>query len=113
MGVKAQFDNTGFDGIIPALLSKKCNAIISGMNDTAQRRKQVGFVDYLRVGQSLMVKKGNPDHINGLVSLSGRTVSVELGTTLESTKARTCARSTVRASTRSTRARWRRPSRSA
>lgn len=51
------------------------------MNDTAQRRKQVGFVDYLRVGQSLMVKKGNPDHINGLVSLSGRTVSVELGTT--------------------------------
>jgi polar amino acid transport system substrate-binding protein len=81
MGVKAQFDNTGFDGIIPALLSKKCNAIISGMNDTAQRRKQVGFVDYLRVGQSLMVKKGNPDHINGLVSLSGRTVSVELGTT--------------------------------
>lgn len=81
MGVKAQFENTGFDGIIPALLSHKCNAIISGMNDTPQRRHQVSFVDYLRVGQSLMVRKGNPDHIRGLASLSGRSVSVELGTT--------------------------------
>ena len=34
MGVKASFQNTGFDGIIPALLSKKCDAVISGMNDT-------------------------------------------------------------------------------
>ena len=81
MAVKAQFDNTGFDGIIPALLSHKCNAIISGMNDTAKRRRQVGFVDYLRVGQSLMVRKGNPSHVSGLASLSGRSVSVELGTT--------------------------------
>jgi polar amino acid transport system substrate-binding protein len=34
MGVKARFDNTGFDGIIAALLAKKCDAVISGMNDT-------------------------------------------------------------------------------
>jgi len=81
MGVKAEFDNTGFDGIIPALLSRKCDAVISGMNDTSQRRQQVNFVDYLRVGQSLMVRKGNPLHVHGLASLSGLTVSVELGTT--------------------------------
>src|SRR5262245_29808286 len=29
MGVKAKIANTGFDGIIPALLSHKCDAIIS------------------------------------------------------------------------------------
>ena len=63
MGVKAQFKNTGFDCIIPALLAKKCDAIISGMNDTPERRKQVDFVDYLKVGQSFMVKKGNPENI--------------------------------------------------
>ena len=51
------------------------------MNDTAARRKQVNFVDYLSVGQSLMVKKGNPAHITNLSSLAGRTVSVEVGTT--------------------------------
>jgi len=81
MGVRAGFANTGFDGIIPALLSRKCDAIISGMNDTPARRKQVGFVDYLRVGQSLMVQKGNAKHVRGLASLSGLSVSVEVGTT--------------------------------
>jgi ABC-type amino acid transport substrate-binding protein len=62
MGVEAQFKNVGFDGIIAALLAKKCDAIISGMTDTAERRKQVDFTDYLIVGMSLMVKKGNPVH---------------------------------------------------
>lgn len=81
MGVKAEFDNTGFDGIIAALLGNKCDAIISGMNDTPQRAKQVAFVDYLSVGQSLMVKKGNPQHISSLASLAGKAVSVEVGTT--------------------------------
>jgi polar amino acid transport system substrate-binding protein len=81
MGVKAQFDNTGFDGIIPALLGKKCDAIISGMNDTPERQKQVAFVDYIKVGQSFMVKKGNPENITGLPSLAGKSASVEVGTT--------------------------------
>jgi polar amino acid transport system substrate-binding protein len=81
MGVKATFKNTTFDSIIPALTTKKCDAIISGMNDTASRRKQVDFVDYLKVGQSLMVKKGNPEHISALASLAGKRVSVESGTT--------------------------------
>jgi polar amino acid transport system substrate-binding protein len=81
MGVKAQFDNTGFDGIIAALLAKKCDAIISGMNDTPERKKQVAFVDYLKVGQSFMVKSGNPENITGLASLAGKRASVETGTT--------------------------------
>jgi len=81
MGVKAKFKNTTFSSIIAALQAKKCDAIISGMNDNADRRKVVDFVDYLKVGQSLMVKKGNPEHIKSLADLSGKTVSVEAGTT--------------------------------
>ena len=81
MGVKAQFDNTGFDGIIPALQGKKCDAIISGMNDTPERQKQVAFVDYIAVGQSFMVKKGNPENITSIDSLAGKAASVETGTT--------------------------------
>jgi polar amino acid transport system substrate-binding protein len=80
MGVKARFRNVGFDGIIGALLAKKCDAILSGMTDTAQRRQQLDFADYLTVGMSLMVKKGNPRHVAGLGSLSGLRVATQVGT---------------------------------
>jgi polar amino acid transport system substrate-binding protein len=82
MGVKAEFKNVVFDSIIAALLAKKCDAIVSAMNDTAERRKVVDFVDYLKVGQSLMVKKGNPKHISSLESLTGKVVSVQSGTSM-------------------------------
>ncbi len=81
MGVEAKWRNVGFDGIIAALLAKKCDAILAAMTDTAQRREQVDFTDYLLVGMSLMVKKGNPHHITGLASLSGLRVAVQVGTT--------------------------------
>jgi polar amino acid transport system substrate-binding protein len=81
LGKKADFMNTGFDGIIAALLGKKCDAIISGMNNTPQRSKQVTFTNYIAVGQSFMVRKGNPLHVKRLSDLSGKTVSVEVGTT--------------------------------
>src|SRR5581483_6297009 len=66
LGMQAQFKTTVFDVIIPALLAKKCDAIISSLSDTPARRKQVDFSDYITVGMSLMVKKGNPEHITGL-----------------------------------------------
>ena len=37
---QAKFQNTGFDGIVAALLSNKCDAIISGMNDTPARAQE-------------------------------------------------------------------------
>jgi len=80
-GVTTEIDNTGFDGIIPALTAKKCDLIISGMNDTAERAKQVDFVDYLQVGQGILVPAGNPKGIKTLEDLSGKTVAVQLGTT--------------------------------
>ncbi len=85
LGATSQIKTTGFDVIIPALLQKKCDAIISSMTDTAARRKQVDFADYVSVGMSLMVKKGNPKHITGLSSLSGKSVAVEAATTEKAT----------------------------
>lgn len=80
-GVTSEISNTGFDGIIPALTAKKCDLIISGMNDTPERAKVVDFVDYLKVGQGLLVPAGNPKNIKTLEDLSGKTVAVQLGTT--------------------------------
>jgi len=81
LGMKAQFQNTGFDGIIAALLANKCDAVISGMNDTPERRKSVAFVDYLSVGQSFIAKKGNPLHITTPLDVCGKTAGAQVATT--------------------------------
>jgi len=81
MGATAAIKTTGFDVIIPSLLQKKCDAIISSMTITAERSKQVHFTPYITVGAFLMVKKGNPSHITGLASLSGKSCAVEAATT--------------------------------
>ncbi len=81
LGADVQIKTTGFDVIIPALLQKKCDAIISALTNTPERRKQVNFANYVTVGMLLMVKKGNPSHITGLASLSGKSVAVQAATT--------------------------------
>lgn len=81
LGSTAQIKVTGFTVIIPALLHKKCNAIISSMTITPERSKQVKFSPYLDVGTFLMVKKGNPSHITDVASLSGKSAAVEAATT--------------------------------
>jgi len=81
LGSTAQIKTTGFTVIIPALLHKKCNAIISSMTVTPERAKQVHFIPYITVGAFLMVKKGNPSNISTLASLSGKGAAVESSTT--------------------------------
>src|SRR5262249_51470363 len=83
LGLTAAFVHREFSTIIRDLVARRCDAIISGMSDTLPRRAQVAFADYLVVGQSLMVRKGNPNGISKPSHLSGRSVSVERGTTDE------------------------------
>jgi polar amino acid transport system substrate-binding protein len=82
LGAGADFVNTPFSAIISSLQEKKCDAIISFMNDTAQRRTQLDFVDYLAAGQTTMTKKAAPP-IHSLNDLFGKTVAVTRGTTEE------------------------------
>jgi polar amino acid transport system substrate-binding protein len=81
LGSTAQIKVTGFTVIIGALKAKKCNAIISSMTITPERSKVVNFAPYITVGQFLMVKKGNPDKISTLASLSGKSAAVQSSTT--------------------------------
>jgi polar amino acid transport system substrate-binding protein len=74
-------NNTGFSGIIAALDANKCDAIISGIDDTPDYEKQADFVDYLKVGQALLVVAGNPKGIHTLADLSGLSVAVQSGST--------------------------------
>lgn len=84
LGVKPEFANTPFAGIIPALQAKNCDAILSQLFDKPARREVVDFVDYMNSSQSLLVAKGNPKNIKGLDDISGVKVAVENGTTIQS-----------------------------
>ncbi|HZR94701.1 MAG TPA: ABC transporter substrate-binding protein [Gaiellaceae bacterium] len=81
LGMSVKIQNTGFDGIVAALLSNKCDAIISGMNDTPERRKSIAFVDYLNVGQSFIAKKGNPLGIKVPLDICGHAAGAQVATT--------------------------------
>lgn len=58
MGVRAEIIPTAWDGIIPALLAKKFDVIISGMYITPQRNLQVNFtVPYEESGLDLVASR--------------------------------------------------------
>jgi len=81
LGMKVKFQNTGFDGIVAALLSNKCDAIISGMNDTPEREKLIDFVDFFNLSTMLLIRKGNPQKVESLETMCGLTVSTVQGST--------------------------------
>src|SRR5580658_8039761 len=54
-----------FKGLIPAILGGRIDAIASGMYINPERSQVVDFIPYLRVGNLLLVAKGNPQHITG------------------------------------------------
>ncbi len=58
MGVKVKFLPTAWDGIIAALVTGKCDIIMSGMTITQQRNLKVNFANpYIVVGQTIMMTK--------------------------------------------------------
>lgn len=96
LGVKAQWVNTAFAGIIPALQAGHCDAILSQLLDKPARRAIVNFVDYMNSSEAIMVRKGNPDHVTGLSALCGLSVAAETGTTVAdflTTQSKTCTSS--------------------
>lgn len=78
-GVKAQFVKTPFATIIPALETKKCDVVVSALTDTALRRKQVAFVDYLKVNSAFLVPPGNPKNIHKIGDLCGKAIAIITG----------------------------------
>jgi polar amino acid transport system substrate-binding protein len=81
--VKAKFVKTGFTGLLPALASKRCNMVISGIFVTPDRLKQFPAVTYMRSHRALVVAAGNPKGIKGPNDMSGKSVAVQAGTKYE------------------------------
>ncbi|MEV5703699.1 ABC transporter substrate-binding protein [Actinoallomurus sp. NPDC052274] len=76
LGVKVTITDEEFNSQIPGVLSGRYDFVISSMSDTPEREGQITFVDYVRAGAGLVIKKGNPAGIAGPKDLCGKTVSV-------------------------------------
>ncbi len=86
MGVKFAPVNTAWDGIIPALITKKFDIIISGMTITQERNLKVNFADpYIIVGQTILLNKKHAGKVKSYKDLNDPkyTVTSKLGTTGE------------------------------
>ena len=70
--VKANFVQTAFPGLLPALSAKKCNMVISGIFITPDRVKSFPAVSYMKTHRALVVQAGNPKKIKGPNDLSGQ-----------------------------------------
>jgi polar amino acid transport system substrate-binding protein len=86
MGVKFVPVNTAWDGIIPALTTKKFDIIMSGMTITQERNLKINFADpYIVVGQTILLAKKHLGNVNSYKDLNNPkyTVTSKLGTTGE------------------------------
>lgn len=81
MGYQVEFQNMGFDGLIPALQSGNIDVIASGMTINEERQKKVIFSDpYYKSGLSILVRKDSTG-INSFADLKGKKIAVQIGST--------------------------------
>ncbi len=84
LGLQFEIADVGFDSIIPALQGNRYDMTASSMSATAERIAVVDMIDYLKLGSSIAVAKGNPDGY-AVDNLCGKPVVVAKGS-IQATK---------------------------
>lgn len=85
LSVEADARNMEFKGLIPALQGGRIDMINSAMYMNEARAEQVDFVEYMQIGNRVIVQAGNPKDVTGRDdSLCGLTIAVTLGGIQES-----------------------------
>jgi polar amino acid transport system substrate-binding protein len=75
-------ENVAFDGLIPALKTRKIDCIISSMTATPERARSVAFsAPYVKTGLALLLAKASPVRSAADLDQRGRVVAVKKGTT--------------------------------
>jgi len=91
LGLKITLQNVTFATILVGMGAGKYDLGMSSFTDTKAREKVVNFVDYFSAGEAFYVPANSKLKLNGLKTLCGHSVSVELGTT-EATDAQSQAK---------------------
>jgi polar amino acid transport system substrate-binding protein len=80
LGVDVEFENAGFDSLLPSLDAERYDAVMSAMSVNPEREQVVDFVEYFNAGIGIIVAEGNPNNIQSFDDLCGTTVAVQKGT---------------------------------
>ncbi len=81
MGEECELVKTDWDGIIPALLEKKCDAIIASMSITPERQEVIDFSKKYYQTPALFVAPADADFDDTPDGLAGKVIGVQRGTT--------------------------------
>jgi len=80
MQAECEFVVVDWDGIIPALLAKKFDALIASMSITAERKQVVDFTDHYYTNKLQFVAPKNVDFKTDEKSLKGKVIGVQRAT---------------------------------
>ena len=82
LGKQLVIVKTEWDGLVPALISGKIDAIIAGMSPTADRKKTIDFSDnYYKSNLVMVVKKGGPyEKATSIQDFKGAKITAQLNT---------------------------------
>jgi polar amino acid transport system substrate-binding protein len=84
MGVKVKFLNYDWDGLIPALLSKKADMLAADMTPTLKRAMKIAFTNpFMYTGSVVFVKSDSPIRTMADAGKPGLKIAVLLGSTGE------------------------------
>ena len=80
LGVKPNFIDTAWSGVIPSLYARKFDVVMTSMSYTKERLERVAFsIPYAEASQSMLVRAADASNIKGMTDLNNRIVAVKLG----------------------------------
>jgi len=82
LGKELVIVKTEWDGLVPALVSGKIDAIIAGMSPTAERKETIDFSDnYYKSDLVIVVKAGSPyENAKSIQDFKGAKITAQLNT---------------------------------
>lgn len=80
-GLKVEFKNFAFAGLVPALQAGQVDILWSGLLPTKERQEVANFVVYFRNPFGVLVQEGNPLNVKRVADLCGRKVALVKGST--------------------------------
>ena len=80
-GLEFKIQDMAFDGLLPALQTKKIDMVIAGMSATPEREKAVAFSKPYFKAKQVVITKGVDKSLKSFKDLSGKKVGVMLGFT--------------------------------